>query len=177
MTDSPLKKTLGQSIDEIINALQALDEPTRIVAVRAACDHLNVPLGAVPTGKEGAQLDEISKADLDSAKEKTDTPVQMDISSLREKKDPTGANEMACVVAYYLQNVAPKEERKNSIAKEDLDRCFRQADFPLPKRMEQVLVNTKAAGYLDSTGRGTYRLNAVGYNLVVHTLPRKKAKA
>jgi hypothetical protein len=33
-------------------------------------------------------------------------------------------------------------------------------------------VHTRNAGYLDSgSARGLYKLNAVGYNLIVHSLP------
>jgi hypothetical protein len=79
---------------------------------------------------------------------------------------------MACVVAYYLQALAPSSERKTEITSTDLEKYFKQAGFPLPKKITQVLIDAKAAGYFDSTDRGTYKLNAVGYNLVVHTLPR-----
>jgi hypothetical protein len=42
--------------------------------------------------------------------------------------------------------------------------------------MPQVLVDARGAGYFDSAGRGKYKLNPVGHNLVVHKLPKKKAK-
>lgn len=79
---------------------------------------------------------------------------------------------MACIVAYYLQNIVPAEERKESIAAEDVDKYFRQASYPLPKAKRQLLINAKSSGYFDSAGRGAYKLNAVGYNLVAHSLPR-----
>ena len=79
---------------------------------------------------------------------------------------------MACVVAYYLQAVAPITERKQEISTPDLEKYFKQAGYPLPKKLGQVLIDAKAAGYFDATDRGAYKLNAVGYNLVVHSLPR-----
>ena len=79
---------------------------------------------------------------------------------------------MAALVAYYLSEVAEEPERKESINTSDLEKYFKQAGFRLPKRMPQVLPNAAAAGYLDSAGSGYYKLNPVGYNLVVHALPR-----
>jgi len=82
---------------------------------------------------------------------------------------------MACLVAYYLQEHAPDAERKQAITTADIDKYFKQAGFKLPQRSPQLLPDTKSAGYFDSVGRGEYKLNAVGYNLVVHNLPAKSA--
>lgn len=78
---------------------------------------------------------------------------------------------MACIVAFYLQEVAPEGEQKESVTTADLQKYFKQAQFALPGDIGQVLKNAKGAGYFDSPARGTYKLNAVGYNLVAHKLP------
>jgi len=39
-----------------------------------------------------------------------------------------------------------------------------------------TLVHAKNAGYLDSSGPGSYKLNPVGYNLVAHAMPLTKEK-
>jgi hypothetical protein len=83
---------------------------------------------------------------------------------------------MAAVVAYYLSEIAPSHERKDAINASDLQKYFKQAGFKLPKSIPQALPNAAAAGYFDSTGSGLYRLNPVGYNLVVHGLPRGDQK-
>lgn len=52
MSSASGKKTLGSAIDEIVMALEALDEAARATAVRAACEHLGL---AVPVlGETGA---------------------------------------------------------------------------------------------------------------------------
>ena len=79
---------------------------------------------------------------------------------------------MACVVAFYLQEHAPKAERTKEVTTADLERLFKQAAFKLPARMQQVLVDAKTAGYFESTDRGKYKLTRVGYNLVTHSLPK-----
>lgn len=165
------KKSLGQAIDEVVQAIEALDESSRLTAVKAACEHLNIPLGLpathapTPPGQTPPPTPESPPA-----------PAIIDIRSLKESKSPRNAVEMACVVAYYLENHAPENERRSEMLRTDVEKYFKQADFPLPRVPGQVLLDAKAAGYFDSAVRGKYKLNPVGHNLVAHTLPRTKRK-
>lgn len=79
---------------------------------------------------------------------------------------------MAAVVAYYLKELAPEGERRETIKTEDLEKYFKQARYELPKEIDQVLGASKRAGYLEAASRGEYRLTRVGYNLVTHRLPQ-----
>jgi hypothetical protein len=172
MTNEAKQKTLGQAIDEIIDALKSLDEPSRSVAIHAACNHLGIEQAARAPG-EGQ-----SRVESSTERDENDRPIQPrqqanDIRHFKELKQPSTALEMACVVAYYLQSVAPAEIRKPTVNAADIDQYFRQGDFPLPKRLGQLLPDAKAAGYFDSVGRGAYKLNPVGHNLVAHRLPRQ----
>jgi hypothetical protein len=97
---------------------------------------------------------------------------QLSIRDLKEHKQPESSNQMAALVAYYLSEIAPEKERKPSINASDLEKYFKQAGFKLPQKIPQTLPNAAAAGYFDATGNGLYQLNPVGYNLVVHGLPR-----
>jgi hypothetical protein len=97
---------------------------------------------------------------------------QVSIRDLKDEKHPESSNQMAALVAYYLSEVAPASEIKTSINAADLEKYFKQAGFKLPKKIPQTLINAAAAGYLDAAGNGMYQLNPVGYNLVVHGLPR-----
>lgn len=99
-----------------------------------------------------------------------------DIRSLRQDKQPKTATEMVALVAYYLEHIAPEEERRNYITPDDISRYFKQGDFKLPSAPPSVtLANAKNAGYLNApTKRGQYRLSPVGYNLVVHKLPTER---
>jgi len=165
-------KTLGQAIDEVIAALEPFDDAARQTIVRAACEHLGVvepataqPITSPPPAAPSAA------SERPPPREPVPKAIT-DIRSLRTEKRPTTDVEMACIVAYYLDTLAPTDERKQSISKADVDKYFKQAGHRLPKRSDQLLVNAKAAGYFDSAGRGKYKLNPVGHNLVVHTLPR-----
>lgn len=94
------------------------------------------------------------------------------IKDFKENKKPRSANEMAALVAFYLENIAPPQERKDRITTKDIETYFKIAGFRLPEKTQFTLGNAKAAGYLDAVGNGEYKLNAVGYNLVVHSMPR-----
>jgi len=171
-------KSLGQAIDEIVGALTALDENARLIAVKAACDTLGinnpgigfaVPIAHPPMASSGTT---VQSAGGDAGSYAT-----VDIRSLKDQKRPATSFEMACLVAYYLRSIAQGDDRKDAITTVDLEKYFRQAEYPLPKKIGQVLIDAKAAGYFDSAGRGSYKLNAVGHNLVVHKLPRSSDPA
>lgn len=94
------------------------------------------------------------------------------IRDLKDQKQPHSSNQMAALVAYYLSEVADESERKDTINAADISKYFKQAGFKLPRATRSALPNAAAAGYFEPAGDGQYRLNAVGYNLVVHGLPR-----
>jgi len=166
--DTP--KTLGQAIDAIVEALKSLEDTSQVTAIRAACDHLKIrppetiairqaPPGGTPL-PAGASV----------------TPAMpTDIRTLKQEKRPSTANEMAALVAFYLSELAPETERKAQVQQEDMVKYFKQAGYPLPKKPRFLLTNAKNSGYFDFLGEGKYRVNAVGYNLVAHNLPRAKS--
>jgi len=171
------KVSLGQAIDKIIGALDGLDENARVTAISAACKHLKVRLAL--GDENGEKGDGDNKEDESAGAGALETKAkhsgrQVDIRSLKAEKNPDSAKQMACLVAFYLQELAPKDERKQTISTEDIEKFFKQANFKLPKKVDQVLKDAKRSGYFESKARGEYKLNAVGYNLVAHGLPAKK---
>lgn len=170
------KHTLGQAIDQVVQALELLDESARKTALLAVCTHLKINIGHVSSvesiplgiGFNGAapSLHQNQPEAAQSAYKK-----QVDIRTLKDEKKPASARQMACLVAYYLQELAPADERKDTVSALDLEKYFKQAGFKLPRHLTQVLPDAKSSGYFDSGARGEYKLNAVGYNLVVHNLP------
>lgn len=165
------KLTLGQAIDQITAALEQLDESTRVTAIQAACSHLG--LVAPHAAATVTQQSPLPAAPLGHAHPER-SGKKVDIRSLKEEKQPNSAKQMACVVAYYLQELAPADEKKDTVSTKDIEKYFKQAGFKLPTKVEQVLVDAKRSGYFESAVRGEYKLNAVGYNLVAHTLPSTK---
>ncbi|MBK9130136.1 MAG: hypothetical protein IPM20_00630 [Gammaproteobacteria bacterium] len=173
MTDKKL--TLGQAIDQIIAALEALEPDSRINAIAAASAHLNLKIAPETPAHVAATQTMVQAVPAVGQSVHAHREGKVDIRSLKQEKNPDSAKQMACVVAYYLQELAPEDERKNTISAQDLEKYFKQANFKLPKAMAQVLVDAKKSGYFEGGTRGEYKLNAVGYNLVAHGLPTKKA--
>lgn len=95
-----------------------------------------------------------------------------DIRSFVLHKQPGSDNQFAAVVAYYHAFEAPVAQRKSEIGADDLREAARLAG---QKRLRKPIATLHAAalrGYLDKgKPRGTFRLNAVGENLVAMTLP------
>jgi len=178
------KPTLGQAIDQVIAALEHFDAGARSTVVATVCSHLKISVGstapAQPPGsshREESPAVPVRTAADSSAPLSASSRAATDIRSFRNEKKPRSAKEMACVVAFYLKELAPDGERKDAISASDLDKYFKQAQFKLPQRMAQLLPDAKGSGYFDSAARGDYKLNAVGYNLVAHNLPPKPATA
>lgn len=157
-----------KAIQSIISVLEPLDADARKRVVDYVSRRLNLSFASVAENLP-------SRSTLEAGVNLSggSMPQVLDIRSLREQKQPSSANEMAALVAFYLAEFAPPEERKSSIEKSDVEKYFKQAGFPLPKVISQTLINAAKSGYFDTTGGGRYRLNPVGYNLVVHGLPSK----
>lgn len=186
------KSTIGQAIDQALNALNMLDKREQQIVVSTVCSildiapssqkhaslsahaspasHVTAPIAVTPT----ALVDKPAEIHRRTAQE---VPGEhgLDIRSLKNLKQPSSVIQMACVAAFYLQEHAPEEERTKEITSAELERLFKQAGFKLPSRIQQVLPDAKAAGYFESVDRGTYKLTRVGYNLVTHSLPKAAA--
>ncbi len=171
MSTDPKEKTLGQAIDEIVQALTGLNESARSTAIKAACEHLKIPELSQATNLSNERSRE-NHASSSILQKVSGNQSGTDIKTLKIEKSPSSAIEMLCIVGYYLQELAPTGENKQTISGSDIDVYFRHAGYPLPKAKGQLLVDAKAAGYFDSAARGEYKLNAVGHNLVAHNLPR-----
>jgi len=158
--------TLGRAIDEMISALSDLNDAERLNAIQTVSRHFKLAAEAPvpPPSRQGGESV--------ATEGKTVTTRVTDIRAFKEAKQPSTANEMAAVVAYYLQELAPSEQQKREVGVQDVVEYFKQAGFPLPTATKQILHNAKAAGYFRATGGGKFTLNPVGYNLVAHNLPR-----
>jgi len=95
----------------------------------------------------------------------------MDIKRFTEDKAPKSDQQFTAVVAYYYQFEAPPAQRRDSIDAAIMKEAARQAGRPQVAQWYFTLNNAKTAGYLDAVGKGAFKLNAVGENLVAITLP------
>ena len=160
-----------EAIKAVLHALEPLPPEVRASVLGYVLRRLQIvlaPQQQAPTSAAAAASTELGLPEIESERQ----PLPAHIEDLKEQKKPRSANEMAALVAYYLANVVPQKERKDKITTKDIETYFKIADFPLPKKSQFTLPNARAAGYLDAVGKGEYKLNAVGYNLVVHSMPR-----
>ncbi|HET6204503.1 MAG TPA: hypothetical protein VFI25_17060 [Planctomycetota bacterium] len=160
-----------RAILQVIAALSDLDSEARARVINYVFQRLGIasPAVLVETGASGATPPRGTEA---AAPVTQPGRRHVDIRTFGQEKSPRSANERVAVVAYYLSELAPADERKAEISAADIIKYFKQADFPLPGASRMTLVNAKNAGYLDAGAeRGTYKLNPVGHNLVAHSLP------
>lgn len=160
------------AIKTILKALEPLDDDVRTNVLEYVLKKLNMSVNEI-LGSSTIPRELVQEPTKHSPEPNSEMPTGMHIREFKELKAPKSAMEMAAIVAYYLQYVVQESERRDSITSADIETWFRIADYPLPN-IQYVLPNTRNAGYVDSaTGTGAYKLNAVGYNLVKHSLPRK----
>src|SRR6266568_5443122 len=157
-----------RELSAIITIVAAL-KPLREDEVRSVLEYVLRRFGAMPLPVHSAT--QPASTTQSAPPTHSGLGAIQDIRSLREKKAPKSANEMAALVAYYVSELAPPSERKPEINKTDIERYFKSAGFKLTAHAGQTLVNARNAGYLDGgSDSGYYKLNPVGYNLVVHRL-------
>jgi len=165
------------AIQGVLSALSDLRPEARSRVVDYVFKRLGLMSEGVPIGSPTSEYSLPTPGDI------VRSGPPKDIRSLSTEKAPQSAIEMAAVVAYYLSELAPLSDRKAAINADDIKRYFKQAHYPLPSSPQMTLVHAKNSGYLEPAGPGLYKLNPVGYNLVMHALPfskespRKKKKA
>jgi hypothetical protein len=153
-----------EAISSIINLLKPLNAVAKSRVLEYVLKRLNMDA-----------VHAISAADSAVGPPKLGAPqlgTVTDIRALAAEKQPRSASEMVALVAYYVSELAPEGESSPTINVEMVRKYFKIARFPLPRAIGSALPNAVAAGYLQNVSRGEYQLNPVGYNLVVHGLPR-----
>lgn len=167
------KLTLGQAIDQVINALGPFKATDQQTILRAVYAHLNIS-APTDTGSAGRTREELTGDEpAAEAPSRTSEYAGMDIKTFKELKNPSSARQMACVVAYYLAEIAIGDERREAVTTADIEKYFKQGRFKLPTKLEQLLIDCRSAGYFETPARGEYKLTRVGHNLVAHQLPAK----
>lgn len=167
------KPSFGEAVDLLVKTLKAFDEKQQRTLVSTVCALLELKI-AEPQAPQPPTVGTTPLASTPTPPPSgKDRPGEhtTDIRALREEKNPKSATQMAAVVGYYLKELAPEGERRDTLKTQDLEKYFKQAKYELPKKLEQVLIDSKRAGYFEVVTRGEYRLTRVGYNLVAHRLP------
>jgi hypothetical protein len=121
----------GSAILAVVSALATLDEQACLRVLEYASKRF-APSSFIPVARiaEDMSPNEIRQEPLGIH----NSVPRTDIKSLKEEKQPANGIQMAVLVAYYLKEVCPEAERKDSIGAVDIAKYFNQARFPLPKR-------------------------------------------
>ncbi len=167
MTD---KKDLYDVLRKVVDLIKPLSEDDKTRTIRWACEMLdiNVINLGLATGIQSGISREITP--VNPMQQRGYPMTFKDIKTFITEKNPVTDNHLAATVAYYYQFEAT--EKKDSISKDDLvDATRKIGQGGRLKRPDQTLVNATKSGYLDNISRGLYKLNSVGENLVVMTLP------
>ena len=148
-----------KAIGSLLKTLEPLSAEARRAALEYVVKRLGIDLPATGGGGPSeavAPIHAIQTSQVPTEDRATAKPTH--IKELKEQKEPKSANEMVALVAYYLSHDAPEKDRKETIGRHDLEQYFKIAGYRLPKDLPMALVNAKAAGYVDSAGRGRYKL-------------------
>ena len=94
-----------------------------------------------------------------------------DIKSFVNERKPKNDVQFAAVTAYFYRFECPEAERTEAIVPKVLDNAGRLVRGYSFKNARQTLDNGVKLGYFDRAGKGAFKLNAVGENLVAMTLP------
>jgi hypothetical protein len=120
--------------------------------------HLRTPLPAIPplvhTGQPGSGA-------------------KKDIKAFVEEKKPKSAVHFVTVVAYFHHFEAA--EKKETIVPNDVQEAARLCSRPRFETPTIPLNNAVGLGYLDRVEKSTFKINAVGENLVAMALPGSAA--
>ena len=161
-----------EAIGAVLSALEPLSAQARASVIEYVMKRLEIPMvqprsnPGPPDSSSGGRVSTPAPAAENHAPR---------LKDLKDEKNPRSANEMAALVAYFLSHVAPQTERKLTVTTKDIETHFKIGGYPLPEQTRATLQNAKRAGYFDLASDGGYKLNAVGYNLVVHEMPRGAA--
>ena len=164
MADNNHQIKHGEAISSIIEVLEPLEESGRRKVLDAVLAYFGSPVPKKPDQEREVAL---------LGNQPSGAVLQKDIRSFKDEKKPKTAIEMAAVMAYFLKEMAPSDEKKDVVAEQDVEKYFNQADFHLPKNFRATLDNAKNAGYFELVEKGKFKLNSVGHNLVAHHLPKE----
>jgi len=115
--------------------------------------------------------DTVRQPDLSDATRQEGSRSETDIRTFVERKKPKSDMQFAAAVAFYYRFEASPSERRESITSEVLQEATRLVGRKRLAKPNMTLVNAKNQGYLDKLGKGEFRINSVGENLVAMTLP------
>ena len=156
--------------EEIKEILQGREKAEQERIIRWASESLGLTAANAPPSPNGvhSQASSPSLAAVASA-EKNLSGTPKNIKAFVEEKNPKSAVHFVTVVAYFHRFDAM--ERRETIFPNDVQEAARLSGRQRFKKPIIPLNNAVTLGYLDRVEKSTFKINAVGENLVAMTLP------
>lgn len=158
----------------IVEELTGMSAEDQTLALKFAMETLKLQ---IPAGQAQMPLAPAPLPQVATYARPVATGQGADIKSFTEAKAPKSDQQFAAVVAYYFQFQAPEGQRKESIDATTMKEAARLVGRKQVGKWLVTLNNSRRSGYLDNAGRGAFKLNAVGENLVAMTLPDNAASS
>jgi|SRR3989344_4791404 len=148
----------------IVEQLKGLPIEDQERVIKWACEKLGISEPSAPVARPPAPGTSVVPLPLQQP-----IATSTNIKSFVEEKNPQSDMHFAVVVTYFYRFLAP--EKKEAITSEDLQEATRLAGRARLILPSKTLSNAVFAGLLDSAGRGLWKINTVGENLVAIVLP------
>jgi hypothetical protein len=133
-----------QAITKVMDALSPLDAEAREHVLEFVLKRMNINMG-----KPATTIPPVTPGYTSPPPALTSVSSGIDIRTFAAEKTPKTLNEKVALMAFFLANVAPPEERRDFITSDDIKPYFTQANFELPTGpANMTLTNAKNAGYL-----------------------------
>lgn len=149
----------------IVETLNGLDKTSQALAMRFASETLGLQAASMTPAAVTAASTPVSQSSRPGETHSTD------VKQFTAAKAPKSDQQFAAVVAYFYRFEAPEADRKDTINAEVLQEATRLVGRNRLTKPYFTLNNAKNAGYLDTAGKGDFRINSVGENLVAMALP------
>lgn len=161
-TNIPDEFDILRNIVEQLKGLPAEDQER---VIKWACEKLGISESSAPV----AHPTVLGAPVVAPTSHQQSVATSTNIKSFVEEKNPQSDMHFAVVVTYFYRFLAP--EKKEAITSEDLQEATRLAGRTRLTLPSKTLSNAVFAGLLDSAGRGLWKINTVGENLVAIVLP------
>lgn len=178
-----MEETMSQNLDDLeavrilVSTLEKFEKNDQERIIRWAKEKLGIPIIEQSTSSAHASVDSSAHAQDGQRAAPHSKTKSKDLKSFYEEKKPSSDMQFATFVAYYYKFEAPESERKDNIDSEILQDATRLANRDRLNDPNKTLRNAKFNGYLDSgEGRGFYKINTVGENLIAMTLPQESSR-
>lgn len=162
-------KSEFMAAEEIKGILGGRERAEQERIIRWASESLGLRSPATSLDAQGGQLPQSTVVPITTGTAENPVAAKKNIKAFVEEKQPRNAVHFASVVAYFHQFEAA--DKKETIGPRDLQEAERLSGRERSKKPVTTLHNAAKAGYLDLVGKSTFKINAVGENLVAMALP------